>query len=144
MGPGYLPDRAFVRVEDNLLRLLLSTIVSHTTNLQEAFAITASNLCAVVIELAVVDILLVLSVDSVYIVLSRLLRSITTWLLGRLGATHDCAWHHLLLHRRAIVILLLLLLVHSWSLLLLMLLSSVHFCFFFSCQKNLECQFKQI
>jgi len=114
MRPGYLPDRAIVSAEYGLLSLLLCTIVSHTTNLQEAFAITASNLCAVVIELAVVDILFVLCIDSMHVVLSGLLRSIRTWLLGRLGATHDRTMHHLLL----------------------MLLSSVHFCFFFSCQKS--------
>ena len=96
--------------EDNLLRLLLSTVISHTTNLQEAFAVTASDLGAIVIELAVVDILFVLGIDFVHIVLSSLLRGITSWLLGRLGATHDCTWHHLLLYRCSVVILLLLLL----------------------------------
>ena len=76
-----------MRVEDDLLRLLLRTIISHTTNLQEAFAVTAGDLCAIVIELAVVDILFVLCVDSVHIVLSGLLRGITSWLLSRLSVT---------------------------------------------------------
>ena len=130
-----------MRVEDDLLRLLLSTIISHTTNLQEAFAVTAGDLCAIVIELAVVDILLVLGIDCVHVVLSCLLRGITAWLLGRLGATHDCTWHHLLLDRWCPIVLLWRLLRwtmtayhHSWSL-LLMLLSCVHFSFLFVSKK---------
>ena len=125
-----------MRVEDDLLRLLLSTIISHTTNLQEAFAVTAGDLCAIVIELAVVDILLVLGIDCVHVVLSSLLRGITAWLLGRLGASHDCTRHHLLLYWCLVVILWLLLLEHSWSLLLLLMLSSVHFCFFLFVSKK--------
>ena len=131
-------------VEDNLLRLLLSTIISHTANLQEAFTITASDLCAIVIELAVIDILFVLGIDCMHIVLSGLLRGINARLLGRLGASHDCTRHHLLLYWCLVVVTWLLLLEHSWSLLLLLMLSSVHFCFFLFVSKNLECQFKQI
>ena len=123
-------------VEDNLLRLLLSTIISHTANLQEAFTITASDLCAIVIELAVIDILFVLGIDCMHIVLSGLLRGINARLLGRLGASHDCTWHHLLLYWCLVVILWLLLLEHSWSLLLLLMLSSVHFCFFLFVSKK--------
>ena len=70
-------------VEDNLLRLLLSTIISHTANLQEAFAITTSDLCTVVIELAVVDILFVLGVNCVHVVLSGLSKLVCFWLVKR-------------------------------------------------------------
>ena len=131
-----------MRIEDDLLRLLLSTIIPHTANLQEALAVTTCDLCAVVIELAVVDILLVLGVNRVHVVLRSLLGGINAWLLGRLGATwvtHDRTWHHLLLVGCVIKLLCLLRgssCVHAGPLvLLLMLLSSVHFCFSFRVKK---------
>ena len=60
VGPRDLPDRTFVRREADFLLLL--AVIAHTANLYEAFAVDASNLGAVVVELAVVDVVLVLRV----------------------------------------------------------------------------------
>jgi hypothetical protein len=42
---------------------MLLTIIAHTANLQEAFAIAAGNLSAIVVKLAVIDVVFMLCVD---------------------------------------------------------------------------------
>jgi len=73
--PSNLPDGTTVRLERSLstlrrllltlllLLLLLGEIVSHTADLQEAFAVTRGDLSAIVIELTVINVILMLSVD---------------------------------------------------------------------------------
>jgi len=56
------------------LSVLLCTIVFYSRHLEESIAVTARQLCAIVIKLTVVDILLMLGVKSVYFgVILRLL-----------------------------------------------------------------------
>ena len=61
MGPGDLPDGSLMRLKSDLCILL--SVVAHTANLQEALAVTAGNLGAIVIELAIVDVIFMLSVN---------------------------------------------------------------------------------
>jgi hypothetical protein len=61
MRPGDLPDRSFMCLKDDFGMLL--TIIAHTANLQEAFAIAAGNLSAIVVKLAVIDVVFMLCVD---------------------------------------------------------------------------------
>lgn len=47
---------------------VLWAFIAHTANLQEAFAVTACDLGAIVVELAIVDVVLMLSVNREHIV----------------------------------------------------------------------------
>ena len=62
MGPRDLPDGSFVRVEVALNFLI--AICAYTTNLHETLAVTAGDLGSVVIELAVIDVVLVVGVQG--------------------------------------------------------------------------------
>lgn len=42
---------------------MLLAIIAHTANLQEAFAIAAGDLSAIVVELAIIDVVLMLCID---------------------------------------------------------------------------------
>jgi|688.fasta_scaffold947276_1 hypothetical protein len=77
MCPGNLPRWPLMRLE--CLSVLLCTIVFYGRDLEESITITASQLGAVVVELAVVDVLLVLGVKCVYfgVILRLLLCSLT-------------------------------------------------------------------
>lgn len=66
MRPAYLPDGAVVGLEsalDSLVLLLLRQVIAHATDLQKAFTIAGSNLGAIVVELAIVDVVLMLRID---------------------------------------------------------------------------------
>ena len=71
-----------MRLKRHLSTLL--SIISYTANLQEALAVTARDLCAIVVELAIIDVILMLSVHTKDIVLRgwrRLLAAIYRLLL---------------------------------------------------------------
>ena len=75
MRPGDLPDGSTVSLEWPLtslhslllilllLLLLLGKIIAHTTDLQEALAVAGSNLRAIVVKLAIIDVILMLRID---------------------------------------------------------------------------------
>jgi hypothetical protein len=75
MCPGDLPHRPIVRLKsdiahplitlllDHLLLLLLGQIIPDTADLQKAFAVTGCHLGPIVVKLAVIDVVLVLSVN---------------------------------------------------------------------------------
>ena len=67
MRPADLPDRSFVRLKCDLSALL--SIITHTANLQEALAVAASDLGAIVVELAIIDVVFMLSVYAEDIIL---------------------------------------------------------------------------
>ena len=67
MRPADLPDRSFVRLKCDLSALL--SIITHTANLQEALAVAASDLGAIIVELAIIDIVFMLSVYAEDIIL---------------------------------------------------------------------------
>jgi hypothetical protein len=75
MSPADLPNRPLVRLESSFGLLL--TVTAHTANLQEALAVTRSDLRSVVVELAVIDVVFVLSVES---------KDISGSLLGGIGS----------------------------------------------------------
>ena len=77
MCPGNLPCWPLMRLEG--LGVLLCTIVFYGRDLEETITITASKLSTVVVELAVVDVFLMLSVKRVYfeIILLLLLCSLS-------------------------------------------------------------------
>ena len=82
MRPADLPDRSFVRLKCDLSALL--SIITHTANLQEALAVAASDLGAIIVELAIIDIVFMLSVYAEDIILrcrGRLLATIHRLLL---------------------------------------------------------------
>ena len=82
MRPADLPNWPFMRLKGHLGTLL--SIIAHTANLQEALAVTTRDLCAVVVELAIIDVILMLSVHAEDIVLRsrrRLLATIDRLLL---------------------------------------------------------------
>ena len=56
-----MPDGSLMRLKSDLCILL--SVVAHTANLQEALAVTAGNLGAIIIELAIVDVIFMLSVN---------------------------------------------------------------------------------
>ena len=64
MCPGNLPRWPLMRLEG--LGVLLCTFACYGRDLEETITITASQLSAVVVELAVIDVFLVLSVKCVY------------------------------------------------------------------------------
>ena len=126
MRPADLPDRPFMRLKRHLSTLL--SIISHTANLQEALAVTARDLCAIVVELAIIDVILMLSVHAEDIVLRgwrRLLAAIDRLLLS-LPVVRLLRW----LHHLVLILILLLGSIPAHRLLLKLL--SVHF--FLSCQ----------
>ena len=115
-----------MRLKRHLSTLL--SIISHTANLQEALAVTARDLCAIVVELAIIDVILMLSVHAEDIVLRgwrRLLAAIDRLLLS-LPVVRLLRW----LHHLVLILILLLGSVPAHRLLLKLL--SVHF--FLSCQ----------
>lgn len=56
-----MPDGSLMRLKCDLCILL--SVVAHTANLQEALAVAAGNLGAIIIELAIVDVVFMLSVN---------------------------------------------------------------------------------
>ena len=95
VSPSDLPDWALVCLDGRSCSIL-TPIGAHIADLQEAIAITAGNLSAIVIKLAIVDVVLMLGVNSEDCVGSRGLSCCLCWLLGRcLGSSsHSSRIHH--------------------------------------------------
>lgn len=83
MSPANLPNGPLVRLKRRQSTLL--SVIAHTANLQEAFAVTAGDLGAIVVKLAIVYVVLVLCVHAEYIIVALGLRCLLTAVKGLLG-----------------------------------------------------------
>ena len=104
VGPSHLPDGSLVCF-NRCCCCILTTVGAYIADLQKAIAITASHLSAIVIELAIVDVVLMLSVQSEDCVGSGGLGCCLSWLLGMwcLGSPrHSTRVHH---HVRLLLLL---------------------------------------